>query len=173
MTDEAKAVGVIAYYSSLDGGGGRNNRIRYDTPSIGPVSAAISVGNGDELSAGVKLNQSFGDTSFQARVGTTQKPRDIGTISASAGVKLPSGLTVSGAWGAAQRAADDPSFFQTKVGYVVGDTSVAASWYASSDFMNDGSEGNRDRHRRQPQPAGDRGERLRCGAELRRQGRHG
>ena len=131
---------VTNYYGSLDGGGGRGNRIRYDTPSIGPVSAAISVGNGDELSAGVSLNQGFGDTSFGAKVGTTQSPGDNGTVSASAGAKLSSGLTVSGAWGSKEGAAD-PSFFQAMVGYVAGDTSVAASWYASSDFKNDGSEG--------------------------------
>ena len=139
-TGEASEVGVTNYYGSLDGGGSRGNRIRYDTPSIGPVSAAISVGNGDELSAGVTLSQSFGDTSFGAKVGTTQSPGDNGTVSASAGAKLPSGLTVSGAWGS-QEGAADPSFFQGMVGYVTGDTSVAASWYASSDFVNDGSEG--------------------------------
>ena len=131
---------VTNYYGSLDGGGSRGNRIRYDTPSIGPVSAAISIGNGDELSAGVSLSQGFGDTSFGAKVGTTQSPGDTGTVSASAGAKLSSGLTVSGAWGSAEGTAD-PSFFQVMVGYVTGDTSVAASWYASSDFMNDGSEG--------------------------------
>ena len=151
----------------------RGNRIRYDTPSIGPISGAISVGNVDEVSAGVSLSQSFGDTAFQAKVGTTMSPGDTGTISASAGVKLPSGLTVSGAWGQGDdhlmgmtagsiscakatgtvASGDctvtpvvagnvvDPSFFQATVGYVMGDTSVAASWYASSDFMNDGSEG--------------------------------
>ena len=87
------------YFGSLDGGGGRNDRIRYDTPAIGPVSAAISVGNGDEVSAGVKVSQSFGDTAFGAKLGTTQEPGENGTISASAGIKLPAGVTVSGAWG--------------------------------------------------------------------------
>ena len=134
-------VSVTSYYGSLDGGGSRGNRIRYDTPSIGPASAAISVGNGDELSAGVSFSQSFGDTSFGAMVGTTQSPGDNGTVSASAGVKLSSGLTVSGAWGSEEGDDDDPNFFQATVGYVAGDTSVAASWYASSDFVNDGSEG--------------------------------
>ena len=131
-----------AYFGSLDGGGGRNERIRYDTPAIGPVSAAISVGNGDEVSAGVKLSQSFGDTAFGAKLGTTQSPGENGTVSASAGIKLPAGVTVSGAWG--QQEVDggsDPSFFQATVGYVMGDTSVGVSWYASSDFVNDGSEG--------------------------------
>ena len=140
-TGEASEVGVTNYYGSLDGGGSRGNRIRYDTPSIGPVSAAISVGNGDELSAGVTLSQSFGDTSFGAKVGTTQSPGDNGTVSASAGAKLASGLTVSGAWGSQEGDDADPNFFQVMVGYVTGDTSVAASWYASSDFVNDGSTG--------------------------------
>ena len=35
----------------------------------------------------------------------------------------------------------DPSFYQATVGYVFGDTSVAVSWYQSSDFQRDGSEG--------------------------------
>ena len=87
-----------------------------------------------------RLSQGFGDTSFGAKVGTTQSPGDNGTVSASAGAKLSSGLTVSGAWGS-QEGAADPSFFQAMVGYVTGDTSVAVSWYASSDFVNDGSEG--------------------------------
>ena len=141
-TGQASAA-VTAYYSSLDGGSGRNERIRYDTPSIGPVSAAFSVGNGDQVSAGVRISQSFGGTAFGAKIGTVQMPGDNGTISASAGVKLDSGVTVSGAWGSQEVGgnASDPSFFQATVGYVMGDTSVAASWYASSDLVNDGSEG--------------------------------
>ena len=130
------------YFGSLDGGGGRNERIRYDTPAIGPVSAAVSVGNDNEVSAGVKLSQSFGDTAFGAKLGTTQSPGENGTVSASAGIKLPAGVTVSGAWGQQEiDGGSDPSFFQATVGYVMGDTSVGISWYASSDFENDGSEG--------------------------------
>ena len=139
---EKGSISTADYFGSLDGGGGRNERIRYDTPSIGPVSAAISVGNGDEVSAGVKVSQSFGDTAFGAKLGTTQSPGENGTVSASAGIKLPAGVTVSGAWGTQEiDGGSDPSFFQATVGYVMGDTSVGVSWYASSDFVNDGSEG--------------------------------
>jgi hypothetical protein len=35
----------------------------------------------------------------------------------------------------------DPSYFQLEIGYNFGDTTVAATWYKSSDFMGDGSEG--------------------------------
>ena len=94
------------YYSSLDGGSGRNERLRYDTPAVGPVSAAISVGNGDEVSAGVSVSQSFGGTSFAAGIGAvhnvsnatgTHKQQE--TISGSAGVSLAGGISISGAWG--------------------------------------------------------------------------
>ena len=88
-----------AYFGSLDGGGSRNNRIRYDTPAFGPVSVGMSVGNGDQVSAGVTLSQDFGGTAFSAALGTIMHPGDASTISGSAGVKLPSGITISGAWG--------------------------------------------------------------------------
>ena len=87
------------YFGSLDGGGGRNERIRYDTPAFNGVSAAFSVGNDDQVSAGLKLNQDFGGTAFTAKIGTLQKPGKESTISGSAGMKLASGLTVSGSWG--------------------------------------------------------------------------
>ena len=103
---------VGPYFGSLDGGGGRNGRVRYDTPSVGPISASVSIGNDDQISAGVKISQDFDGTSFGAMIGTLQKPGDASTISASAGVKLPSGITVSGAWGSARNmtgmAAVDP-----------------------------------------------------------------
>ncbi len=87
------------YYTSLDGGSSRNERIRYDTPSVGPFSVAVSVGNGDQVSAGIKLSQDFGGTEFSAALGTIQWPGERSTVSGSAGVKLASGVTISGAWG--------------------------------------------------------------------------
>ena len=87
------------YFGSLDGGAGRNERIRYDTPTVGPISAAVSVGNGDQASASIALSQDIAGTAFSAKVGTVQWPGDKGTLSASAGVTLPAGIMVSGAWG--------------------------------------------------------------------------
>ena len=87
------------YYTSLDGGAGRNERIRYDSPSLGPVSAAISVGNGDQVSAGISMSQDFAGTSFAAGIGTVMWPGSKSTVSGSAGVTLASGISISGAWG--------------------------------------------------------------------------
>ena len=133
------------YFDSLDGGSVRAERIRYDTPALGPVNAAVSIGNGDDASAGVTISQSMGDTAFGAKIGTIQQKSgsaDSDTISASAGMMLASGVTVSGSWGTMENdGGSDPSYFQGTLGYVMGDTSVAASWWQTSDFVNVGSEG--------------------------------
>ena len=86
------------FFSSLDGGG-RNNMIRYDTPSLGPVSAAVSVGNGDSVSALLNLSTEVAGSTFQAKVGTYQLPGNESAMSASFGVAMASGLAVGGAWG--------------------------------------------------------------------------
>ncbi len=85
------------YFGSLDAGT-RTNMIRYDTPSIGPLSAAVSVGNGDRVSAKLGLRTEFGGTSFSAQVATLQEKGDSSTGGASFGASMASGLTVSGAW---------------------------------------------------------------------------
>ena len=90
---------TVNYYTSLDGGAGRNERLRYDTADLGPISAAVSIGNGDQVSAGLKLTQDLGGTTFKAGIGTVQFAGGKSTISASAGVTLDSGISISGAWG--------------------------------------------------------------------------
>ena len=127
------------YFGSLDAGT-RTNMIRYDTPAIGPVSAALSVGNGDRISAKLALGTEFTGTSFSAQVATLQQPGDSGTIGASFGASMASGLTISGAWAQSEGGAD-PSYFQSSIGYKFGDSAVAASWYSTEDFVMMGSEG--------------------------------
>ena len=134
---------LSAYFGSLDAGT-RGHMIRYDTPSIGPVGAAVSVGNGDRISAAATLSTGFSGSSFNAMVATLQEPGDTSTIGASFGVSMASGLGISGAWAMGESMGDnatDPSYFQTSVAYGFGATTVAASWYSSEDFKNDGSEG--------------------------------
>ena len=100
LTTGAKAgtfIGLGSYFSSLDGGT-RANMIRYDTPTIGPVSAAVSVSNGDRVSGLLALSTDAGGTAFAAKLGA-YKMGDQTAISGSAGVTLPSGLAVAGAWG--------------------------------------------------------------------------
>ena len=85
------------YFGSLDGGG-RVNMIRYDTPSIGPISAAVSVANGDRVSAKLGLSTEVAGSSFGAQLAALQVGGGSSSIGASFGSTLASGLTISGAW---------------------------------------------------------------------------
>ena len=141
--EKGSAFTLGAYFGSLDAGG-RINMIRYDTPAIGPVGAAVSVGNGDSISAAATLSTEFSGSSFNAMIATLQAPGDTSTVGASAGVSMANGLGISGAWAMGESMganATDPSYFQASVAYSFGDTTVAASWYSSEDFANDGSDG--------------------------------
>ena len=95
---DAGAHKVIGYFGSLDGGG-RTGMIRYDTPALGPVSAAVSLGNGDSVSGLLALSSEFSGTTVAAKVGAHQAAGAASQISASVGVTLASGLAVGGAWG--------------------------------------------------------------------------
>ena len=89
--------GLGDYFGSLDSGG-RTNMLRYDTPAIGPLSAAVSVANGDSISALLKLNTEVSGSSFGAQLGSLQVGSGKSSIGASFGATMASGLTISGAW---------------------------------------------------------------------------
>ncbi len=99
MDDKGEAISLGGFFGSLDGGG-RNNMIRYDTPAIGPLSAAVSIGNGDSVSAQIALSSDIGGTLFDAKVATHQNPSEMAdNISASFAMTMPSGFAFGGAWG--------------------------------------------------------------------------
>ena len=134
-----------SYFGSLDGGT-RTHMIRYDTPAIGPVSAAMSLGNDDRVSAAVRLNTEFSGSSFSAQFASLREDGTVGnakeTVGGSFGVTMASGLSVSGAWARGDNhGGTDPSYFQSSVGYKFGDSAIAASWYDSEDFNTEGSGG--------------------------------
>ena len=90
------------YFGSLDAGN-RKHMIRYDTPAIGPVGAAVSVGNDDRISAAVTLSTEFGGSSFNAMVAALRRDSMVEgkakeTVGGSFGVSMANGLGISGAW---------------------------------------------------------------------------
>ena len=100
---QEKGSGMLGdYFGSLDAGT-RTHMIRYDTPAIGPVGAALSVGNDDRISAAVTLSTEFSGSSFNAMVASLREDSNYmgkaqETIGASFGVSMASGLGISGAW---------------------------------------------------------------------------
>ena len=141
------------YFNSLDAGG-RVNMIRYDTPALGPVGAAVSVGNNDRISLAATLSTEFSGSSFKAMVASLREDGVEGkaqeTVGASFGVSMANGLGISGAWArkdnhgitaANMHTPIDPSYFQAGIAYSFGDTKVAASWWNTEDFVTEGSSG--------------------------------
>ena len=212
---QEKGSGMLGdYFGSLDAGG-RTNNIRYDTPALGPVGAAVSVGNDDRISLAATLSTEFSGSSFNAMIASLREDgygmKAKESVGASAGVSMANGLGISAAWGRGDnhggqkeapatyvvkgchggnaglipgnadsgpvevvevdppggvyqcRNADgtaditphfiratkkkeemdptDPSYFQAAVAYTFGNTTVAASWYSSEDFVMKGSDG--------------------------------
>lgn len=143
------------YFGSLDGGGSRNEVLRYDSPKLGMAGFALSAGNDNQYSAGVSFSGDMGGTALGAKLGYLKNSDAVGsptTIGLSVGTKLPSGFTLSAAWakqtvdrvvedGEVVNNGTDPSFVQSTLGYVFGNSSVGVSWYDSSDFKNKGSDG--------------------------------
>ena len=129
------------YFGSLDAGG-RVDMVRYDTPSLGPASVAVSLANDDRVSGLFKLGTDLGGTSVGAQLATLQQPGDTSTVGASFGATMASGLTLSGAWAKGKAmGGTDPSYFQTEIGYKFGNSGVAVSWYKSQDFKVEDSKG--------------------------------
>ena len=90
------------YFGSLDAGG-RTENIRYDTPAIGPVGAAVSVGNDDRISLAATLSTEFSGSSFNAMIASLREDNKANgdaqeTVGASFGVSMANGLGISGAW---------------------------------------------------------------------------
>ena len=100
--EKGSAFTLGSYFGSLDAGG-RTNNIRYDTPSIGPVGAAVSIGNGDRISLAATLSTEFSGSSFNAMLASLREDSNVmgkaqETIGASFGVSMANGLGISGAW---------------------------------------------------------------------------
>ena len=134
-----------AYFNSLDGGS-RTNMVRYDTPSIGPMRAAVSVGNNDSFSGLLALSGEFAGSSFGAQVGTHHMPRpdapstrDPSTVSASAGLTLANGLSVGGAWGKGEELVGMAAMPITTVRVTGDDTAVTAGMLAAINAARPGT----------------------------------
>ena len=92
-TETTKKVTLYSAFGSVNRG--RNNILRYDTPSIGPVSLAGSIGNAkDDWSLGASLSQDVGDSSLIAGV-----IYDDMRFGVSGGLAFANGTSVNLAYG--------------------------------------------------------------------------
>ena len=158
--------GVRGGAGCLTHDGGRSARLRYDTPAIGPMSIAVSVGNDDYWDVRAKIAGSFGDSGYDLRVGyigetdvaatkstvahgvtdagtdhtvTDGKPAKTAgdTIGGSAAVKFPQGTSIAASWGQSDAANTESQHVEIDHSY--GDGSIGVAYRQGDDNGVDGS----------------------------------
>lgn len=108
--------------------GGRGEGVRYDTPNIGPATVAVSMDGNDRWDAAVKLAGDAGVGGYQLKVGYTDTgKKEMTAISGAVGLAM--GAHVNVAWG--QTNDDDSDYVNFGLGYNIGDSSIAATYYTS------------------------------------------
>ena len=80
---------------------GRQRVLRYDSPSIGPATVAVSMGEGDYWDAMLQLAGSAGETGYDLRFGYVgdNDSADDDAMTFSGSVGLASGTAVTLGWG--------------------------------------------------------------------------
>ena len=118
--------------------GGRQGVVRYDTPAIGPLSIAVSVGDDEYWDSRAKIAGSFGDSGYDLRVGYIgDNGSDEDVIGASGSVKFPQGTAISAAWG--QNSDADTESQHIEVDHSYGAGSIGVSYRQGETAGADGS----------------------------------
>ena len=145
--------------------GDRPDVLRYDTPSLGPASIAVSAGNDEYWDAKLTVAGSFGDAGYDVRIGhigeydasaepaswdhdasgnhvllspavpATQKG-DITTASAAVG--FGQGTSVAVAW-SQEKTGDETEYTYVELDHSYGDGSVGVYWKQGENSSADGS----------------------------------
>ena len=111
---------------------GRKELLRYDSPSMGPVSFAASSGESDYFDTMVKVAGSMGDTGYDFRVGyVVDDGADQDAMTASGSIGLATGTAVTAAWGQIDDA--DTDYVYTAVDQKYGDGSVGLYYGRGTD----------------------------------------
>ena len=115
----------------------RGQAIRYDTPAIGPLSVAASVGNDDFWDAAATISGSAGDAGYNLRVGYRGDDGNRATIASGAVTVGTVGIALAWSDGDEDNGRNNESMF-AKLDHTYGDGSVAV-YYRRGEV--DGDEG--------------------------------
>ena len=123
--------------NSLDGG--RQGVVRYDTPAIGPMSIAVSVGEDEYWDGRVKIAGAFGDSGYDLRAGYIgdNGEADQDVVGVSGSVKFPQGTAIWASW--AQNSDADKEAQHISLDHSYGAGSIGVSYRQGSTGSADGS----------------------------------
>jgi predicted porin len=117
--------------------GGRNDNLRYDTPTLGPFTGAVSVSNNETWDALAKVAGSVGGGDYDLRLGYGDYEARSGyeRWTVSGGFKFSQGTSIALAYGEADMvgATPDGSYFYAKLGHDWGNNSVAVDYKTADD----------------------------------------
>ena len=134
------AVSIGSAFSNLDGLG-RQDRIRYDTPSFGGVVASVSAGSDGLYDIALRYNGDYGDFAVGSAIAYSTNAVDNETLNGSVSVlHKTSGLSLTLAGGTTDRgdATDlrDTSFSYVKAGYQTNGLTSLGKTSFSIDYGN-------------------------------------
>jgi len=142
QTDTLSSLRVKNVFNNMDGLG-RDDRLRYDTPSFAGLSLSSSAISGDAYDAAIRYSRVYGDTKVAAAVAWA-KPADANEsvkqqYDGSMSVLLGNGLNATFAAGLSEMseyAREDGTFWYTKLGYRVDACSLGKTSF-SVDYGED------------------------------------
>lgn len=139
-------------YSNMDGLG-RDDRLRYDSPSFAGLTLSGSAVSGDAYDTALKYSRSYGDTKVAAAIAwatpADTNPAVDNQYSGSMSILLPGGFNATIAAGLremGEEGRDDASTWYGKLGYrmnicSLGTTSVAVDYGENEDIRSNGETG--------------------------------
>ncbi len=118
--------------------GGRRDRIRYDTPAIGPLSVAVSHATNDRVDVMGKIAGSAGVGQYDVRVGYSTLGGSTvvdDSIVVSGAFKFAQGTSIAAAWGQLSRQGNNPDgdYYYIKLGHDLGNNSIAVDYKSAED----------------------------------------
>jgi len=131
-------------FSNFDGLS-RNDRVRYDTPAIGPLSIAVSAGT-DKAELGLRYSLKMGGGSkLGAALGYVRNDaKDFDQLGLSASYITAGGFNITGHYGQQDRDAGvDPDGSYIKVGQKLGRHSLSLSYHNVNDLAAAGDDATR------------------------------
>jgi hypothetical protein len=150
-SDTLSNLRVKNVFNNMDGLG-RDDRLRYDTPSFEGFSLSSSAVSGDAYDAALRYNRKFGSTKVATAVAWA-KPADVNQsiehqYDGSISVLLGNGLNATFAGGLREMRADgreDGTFWYSKLGYrmdvcSLGITSFSVDYAESTDINQNSDE---------------------------------
>jgi hypothetical protein len=121
---------VFAFMPSVNIG--RQNTLRYDSPSIGPVGVSVSLQkngeDGQTWSFGGSLGHDLGGSSVKAGLFVMEDKRAI-----AGGILFPQGTGVNAVWGTDEAGTTDYETMYFSVSHTWGNTSVALGYRNADD----------------------------------------